>query len=82
MKYIVLFLTAWLFVGCGNGHFAPTNTTDAEDLECCIKTLTVRGIKHEYICYTTGSYGCISGMTHLPNCKYCETGRKTKALNE
>lgn len=72
MKHIILLLLACLFIGCVEDRKpAPVDLVGVEDSYCSIKTLTVRGIKHEYIFYSAGSYGAVSGMTHLPNCKYC-----------
>lgn len=71
MKYIILLLLTCLFVGCECREPAPVDLVGVKDDHCSIKILTVRGIKHEYIFYSAGSYGAVSGMTHLPNCKYC-----------
>lgn len=69
MKKLLLILTTILLISCDDRPNSKMNFTEAETYGCALMEFTVRGKTHEYILYMNGN---LSGMEHLPECKYCK----------
>lgn len=72
-KLILLAFGVVMFTGCDDRPPSKETTGDVDQACFSIKEVTVREDTCEYLFYECG-YG--AGLTHLPNCKYCQKREK------